>query len=76
VIASILTGLAVSVLFIIMLLTDVKNDPVFGLPTAGGPGVFGVTASFLVLLFVSLATKDTGKDAAGFLALAHKPDVD
>jgi cation/acetate symporter len=76
VIASILTGLAVSVLFIIMLLTGVKNDPLFGLPTAGGPGVFGVTASFLVLLFVSLATKDTGKDAAGFLALAHKPDVD
>jgi len=76
VIASILTGLAVSVLFIIMLLTGVKNDPLFGLPTAGGPGVFGVTASFLVLLLTSLATKDTGKDAAGFLATAHKPDVD
>jgi hypothetical protein len=38
--------------------------------------VFGVTASFLVLFVVSLATRDTGKDAAGFLATAHKPDED
>jgi Na+(H+)/acetate symporter ActP len=70
------TGLAVSVVFIVMLLTGVKNDPLFGLPTSGGPGVFGVTASFLVLFVVSLATRDTGKDAAGFLATAHKPDED
>jgi cation/acetate symporter len=76
VVASIVTGLAVSVVFIVMLLTGVKNDPLFGLPTSGGPGVFGVTASFLVLFVVSLATRDTGKDAAGFLATAHKPDED
>jgi cation/acetate symporter len=74
VIASILTGLAVSVVFIYMLLTGVTKDPLFGLPTAGGPGVFGVTASFLVLIAVSLLTRDTGKDADMFLAMAHKPD--
>ncbi|MBN2417920.1 MAG: cation acetate symporter [Deltaproteobacteria bacterium] len=74
VIASILTGLLVSVLFIVMLLTGVDNDPLFGLPTSGGPGVFGVTAAFTVLFVVSLCTRDTGKDAEGFLSLAHKPD--
>lgn len=76
VIASIVTGLSVSVLFIVMLLTGVRSDPLFGLPTVGGPGVFGVTASFIVLTVVSLLTRDTGSDAAGFLALAHKPDVE
>lgn len=74
VIASIYTGLAVSVIFIIFLLADVKTF--LGLPTAGGPGVFGVTASFLVLYLVSMMTSDTGKDPEQFLALAHKPDTD
>ncbi|MFH1708412.1 MAG: cation acetate symporter [Planctomycetota bacterium] len=74
--ASILTGLAVSVVFIVMLLTGVKNDPIFGLPTSGGPGVFGVTAAFVALIVVSLLTKDRGKDPEEFLAIAHKPDVD
>ena len=76
VIASVLTGLTISVLFIIMLLTGVKNDPLFGLPTAGGPGVFGVTGAFLALVVVSLLTRDTGKDSAEFLALAHKSEED
>lgn len=76
IIASILTGLSISVVFIFMLLTGVKNDPLFGLPTVGGPGVFGVSGAFLALIVVSLCTRDTGKDSAGFLALAHKPDAD
>lgn len=74
IISSILVGLSVSVVFIVMLLVGVKS--VFGMPTAGGPGVFGVTASFLMLIMVSLFTKDTGKDPVEFLALAHKPDED
>jgi cation/acetate symporter len=76
VIASVLTGLAISVVFIFMLLTGVKSDPLFGLPTAGGPGVIGVTGSFLVLIIVSLWTRDTGKDSEAFLALAHKTEED
>jgi cation/acetate symporter len=74
VVASILTGLSISVVFIVMLFTGVKYDPVFGLPTSGGPGIFGVTSAFLVLIVVSLLTKDRGKDPEEFLALAHKPD--
>jgi cation/acetate symporter len=76
VIASILTGLGVSVLFIILLLTQGAKYKFLGLPVAGGPGIFGVTASFLVLYVVSLLTTDTGKDPDKFLAEAHKPDVD
>jgi cation/acetate symporter len=74
--ASILTGLSVSVVFIYMLLAGIKNDPLLGLPTSGGPGVFGVTTAFLVLIVVSLLTHDTGKNPEEFLALAHKPDED
>lgn len=73
-IASIYTGLGVSIVFIALLLLDVKSF--LGLPTAGGPGAFGVTASFIVLYVVSMMTSDTGKDPEQFLALAHKPDVD
>jgi cation/acetate symporter len=76
VIASILTGLAISVVFIYMLLTGVKNDPLLGLPTAGGPGVFGVTGAFFMLIVVSLLTRDRGPDPVGFLSLAHKPEED
>jgi cation/acetate symporter len=74
IIASIFTGLGVSVVFIALLLSNVNSF--LGLPTAGGPGVFGVTASFLVLYLVSIMTSDTGKDPEKFLALAHKPDED
>lgn len=74
IIASIFTGLGVSVVFIILLLSNVSSF--LGLPTAGGPGVFGVTASFLVLYLVSIMTSDTGQDAEKFLALAHRPDED
>ncbi|MCK6488972.1 MAG: cation acetate symporter [Planctomycetes bacterium] len=74
VIASIVTGLVVSCVFIVLLLTGV---PTFlGLPTSGGPGVFGVTAGFLALFLVSKLTSDYGKDPEAFLALAHKPDAD
>jgi hypothetical protein len=68
--------LSISVVFIYMLLTGVKNDPLLGLPTAGGPGVFGVTGAFVVLIAVSLWTRDTGKDPVEFLALAHKAEED
>ncbi len=72
--AGMITGLAVSVAFIFMLLVGIKSF--LGLPTAGGPGVFGVTCSFLVLILVSLATKDCGKDVEGFFAIAHKPEAE
>ncbi|MBF0360391.1 MAG: cation acetate symporter [Oligoflexia bacterium] len=76
VIASTLTGLAVSVLFIAILLINGSKYMFLGLPVAGGPGIFGVSASFIVLYFVSIFTSDTGKDPDTFMALAHKPDVD
>lgn len=74
VIASIVAGLVVSLLFIVLLLVGVKSF--LGLPTSGGPGVFGVTAGFLALFLVSKLTSDHGKDPDAFLALAHKPDSD
>jgi cation/acetate symporter len=70
--AGMVTGLVVSVLFIFMLLSGVPKF--LGLSTAGGPGVFGVTASFVVLLVVSFMTKDRGPDVEGFFALAHRPE--
>jgi cation/acetate symporter len=73
-IASMITGLVVSVVFIVLLLTGVKSF--LGLPTAGGPGAFGVTAAILALVLVSLGTNDRGKDVDGFMAQAHKPDTD
>ncbi len=76
VIASILTGLAVSVLFIVLLFVQGVKYKFLGLPVAGGPGIFGVSASFAVLIAISLMTTDTGKDPEKFLALAHKADVD
>ena len=72
VIASVLVGLGVSLVFIILLLSGVKSF--MGLPTAGGPGIIGVVTALLTLWLVSLATNDTGKDADQFLALAHKQD--
>jgi cation/acetate symporter len=74
VIASIITGLLVSSVFIVLLLTGVKSF--LGLPTSGGPGVFGVSAGFLALFVVSKLTSDHGKDVDQFMALAHKPDAD
>ncbi len=73
-IASMITGLVVSVIFIVLLLTGVKSF--LGLPTAGGPGAFGVTAAVIALVLVSLLTKDCGKDVDGFMAQAHKQDTD
>ncbi len=72
--AGMATGLGISTLFIIMLLTGVKEF--MGLSVVGGPGVFGVTASILVVIVVSMFTKDTGKDVEGFFALAHKTEKD
>lgn len=68
--AGMATGLSVSLFFVILLLTGVPK--IFGLPTAGGPGIFGVTASFLVLITVSLLTKDKGDNVDEFMALAHR----
>ncbi len=74
VIAGILTGLCVSVFFIVLLFTGVKEF--VGLPTSGGPGVFGVTASIIVLVAVSWCTGDRGKNTEQFFALAHRTDKD
>jgi len=74
VMAGMITGLVVSVLFIVLLLTGVKSF--LGLPTAGGPGVFGVSASLAALVLGSLLTRDTGKDVEQFFAIAHQPDRD
>jgi cation/acetate symporter len=76
VIASILTGLGVSVLFIVLLFVKGSSFALFGLPVAGGPGLFGVAASFAVLLTVTMVTTDTGKDPEAFMVQAHRPDVD
>ncbi len=74
VMAGMVTGLVVSVVFIVMLLTGKKDF--LGLPTSGGPGVFGVSASFVMLVVVSLCTQDRGKDVEEFFALAHQHDKD
>jgi cation/acetate symporter len=76
VIASILTGLGVSVLFIVLLFVKGAKYSLFGLPVAGGPGLFGVVASSIVLLLVTMMTSDTGKRPAEFMALAHRPDTE
>jgi cation/acetate symporter len=73
-IAGMASGLLVSVFFIVLLLTGVKTF--LGLSTAGGPGVFGVTVSFVVLALVSAMTKDQGENVDAFLALAHKDQED
>ncbi|HNV70634.1 MAG TPA: cation acetate symporter [Candidatus Ozemobacteraceae bacterium] len=66
------TGLGISVIFIVLLLSGVKE--VFGLSVVGGPGIFGVTVGILVVVLVSLFTNDYGKDVNGFFALAHKTE--
>ncbi len=74
VIAGIASGLFVSLSFVVMLLSGV---PTFlGMSTAGGPGIFGVTISFVALFTVSMMTSDTGKNTEEFFALAHRPDTD
>lgn len=73
VIASIVTGLAVSSVFVVLLLWKGDKYLIFNLlPVGGGPGVFGVTAGFVVLFVVSKLTSDRGDPT--FLPLAHKPD--
>lgn len=74
VIAGMVTGLVVSVFFIILLLAGVPKF--LGLSTAGGPGVFGVTAAFIALIVTSLLTKDRGEDVEGFFALAHHEETE
>jgi cation/acetate symporter len=76
VIASILTGLGVSVLFIVLLFVKGAKYSLFGLPVAGGPGLFGVVASSMVLILVTMITSDTGKNPVEFMALAHRPDTE
>lgn len=73
-IAGIASGLAVSLVFVVLLLSGVKSF--LGLSTAGGPGIFGVTVSFIVLYVVSMMTKDTSAESEEFFALAHRPDTD
>ncbi|OGV51731.1 MAG: hypothetical protein A2017_10340 [Lentisphaerae bacterium GWF2_44_16] len=69
IIASMITGLVVSVFFIILLLSGVMSF--IGLPTSGGPGIFGVSSAIIVLVAVSLLTKDCGKDVDDFMFKAH-----
>ncbi len=76
VIASILTGLGVSVLFIVLLFVKGAKFSLFGLPVAGGPGLFGVAASTAALILVTMVTSDTGKNPVEFMALAHRPDTE
>jgi cation/acetate symporter len=71
-IAGMVTGLVVSMFFIVLLFLGIPSF--LGLPTAGGPGVFGVTASFIVLIATSYLTNDRGPDVEGFFAMAHKED--
>jgi cation/acetate symporter len=72
--AGMITGLVVSVVFIVLLLTGVKSF--LGLPTSGGPGIFGVTAAVAVLIGVSLMTQDYGRDVESFFGLAHRTEKD
>jgi cation/acetate symporter len=76
VIASILTGLGVSVLFIVLLFVKGAQYNLFGLPVAGGPGLFGVVASSMMLVMVTMITSDTGKNPVEFMATAHRPDME
>ena len=70
--ASMITGLVVSLIFIILLLSGVKSF--IGFSTLGGPGLFGITLSSVVLIVVTFLTKDTGKDVEEFFAVAHKEE--
>lgn len=70
--AAMVTGLAVSVFFIVLLLSGVNSF--LGFSTVGGPGVFGITLSLVVLFAVTYATKDTGANVEEFFALAHKEE--
>lgn len=70
--AAMVTGLAVSVFFIVLLLSGVNSF--LGFSTVGGPGLFGITLSLLVLFGVTYATKDTGTNVEEFFALAHKEE--
>jgi len=72
--AGMVTGLVVSLFFIILLLTGVKSF--MGLSTTGGPGVFGITLSILVCIVVSYLTKDTGADVEAFFAKAHQEETE
>ncbi|HCL55858.1 MAG TPA: hypothetical protein DHW82_02475 [Spirochaetia bacterium] len=67
-----ITGLVVSLIFIILLLSGVKSF--IGFSTLGGPGLFGITLSSVVLIVVTFLTKDTGKDVEEFFAVAHKEE--
>lgn len=69
-IAGMITGLMISIFFIILLLNGVTTF--LGLSTVGGPGIFGITLSILVVIIVSLFTKDRGANVDEFFAIAHK----
>lgn len=71
-IAGMITGLVVSCFFIILLLSNIKTF--LGFSTVGGPGIFGISLSILVVLLVTALTKDTGKNVEEFFALAHKEE--
>lgn len=68
-ITGIIVGLVSSMFFIVLLLSGVKSF--LGLSTVGGPGIFGISLSFISILVVTFFTKDTGKNVDEFFATAH-----
>jgi len=66
--ATMVTGLLVSVVFVIATLTDVNS--VLGLPVLVNPALYSLPAAIIVGVVVSLLTKDVG-DVENFMRKAH-----
>ena len=71
-IAGILTGLFVSAVFVIAQLMGASS--VIGLPVLVNPGLYGIPATFIVSIVVSLLTQDVG-EVDTFMALAHSEEA-
>ena len=69
-IAGMLVGLIVSVFFIVLLLTGTTTF--LGLSTVGGPGIFGISLSFVTILLVTFFTQDRGPNVEQFFRQAHR----
>lgn len=68
----ILTGLIVSAVFVIAQLMGATS--VLGLPVLVNPGLYGIPATFLVAIIVSMLTSDVGA-VDKFMALAHSEEM-
>jgi cation/acetate symporter len=69
VIAGLVLGLIVSLIFTFARFSNVPE--VFGLRVLGNPALYGVIASVVSIVVVSLLTRSTG-DAKRFMAMAHR----